>query len=100
MRISYSRKVKAKAIVKVKVNDMVVDFGTQIRAPENLVKILQAGALVYIILPKVKVNVKVMVKVRMKVKLEVKVKVRVIVLGTGIRFPEKLVNIGQARASE
>ena len=38
--------MKAKVIVKVevKVNDMVVVFGTQIRAPENLVKIGQAGA--------------------------------------------------------
>ena len=41
-----------------------------------------------------------MVKVRMKVKVELKVKVRGIVLGTGIRFPENLVEIGQAGASE
>ena len=43
---------------------------------------------------------KVMVKVKIKVKVEVKVKVRFIVLVTGIRSPENLVKISQARASE
>ena len=43
---------------------------------------------------------KVMVKVKMKVKVEVKVKVSFMVLGTGKRFPENLVKIGQAGASE
>ena len=46
------------------------------------------------------IPLKVKMKVKVKVNVKVKVKLMVMVLGTQIRFPENLVKIGQAGASE
>ena len=61
-----------------------------------MVKIRQTKASQSVIL----LNIKFKVLFKVKVNFNVKVKVRVIVLGTHIRFPENLVKIGQALASE
>ena len=62
-------------MVKVKVKDIVIVLGTKIRFPENLAKIIQAGASQYILLQKGKA--KVMGKAKVKVKVKVKINLKV-----------------------
>ena len=50
VKVKFNVKVKTK--VNVKVKGMVIVYGTQIRSPENLVKIRQAGASEQLIFPR------------------------------------------------
>ena len=61
-----------------------------------MVKIRQAKASQLVSL----INIKVMVLFKVKVNFNVKVKDRVMAFGTHMRFPENLVKINQAGASE
>ena len=93
-------KVKVEVTVNVYNKAMVMVLGSQIRFPRNLLKIRQAGASELVILQQVKFKVMVKVKVKVKVKVNAQIKVMVMVPGSQIRFPENLVKIRQAGASE